>query len=123
MVTSKRSSLGNEGEQQVALYLQQQGFSIIERNYQKFFGEIDIIALREDLLVFVEVKTRRTAGKFDLAGLVLPSKQRKISLVAREYITRHNHIDKVCRFDVALVEGASDTAHITYIPEAFVSYE
>jgi len=114
----KRSELGKLGEDIVSAKLQKNGFTILNRNYKKQFGEIDIIAGKNDLLIFVEVKMRKNP-QFDLCYLVSPSKQKKISLVAKEYIARYNHIQKVCRFDVALIEGSKENHKLTYIPNAF----
>jgi len=110
--------LGNAGEDHVARELEQQGFTIEHRNYRKRYGEIDVIASKKDLLVFVEVKRRKKAY-FHLGELITWSKQRKIVMVAKEYIARYDHADKVCRFDVALIEG--DT--LTYLPNAFTEGE
>src|SRR3989304_3418392 len=50
--------LGRYGEELATKYLQKQGYKIIERNFQKRYGEIDIIARDSETLIFVEVKTR-----------------------------------------------------------------
>jgi len=110
----KRKKLGNQGEELVAKNLEQRGFTIQHRNYRKRYGEIDIIAQQDDLLVFVEVKWRKRAY-FDARQLVPWSKQKKIIMVAKEYIARYDHADSVCRFDVALIEGG----RLTYLPNAF----
>ena len=49
--------VGDEGENQACKYLQKQGYRILERNYLRKWGEIDIIAHKKDVLYFVEVKT------------------------------------------------------------------
>jgi len=111
----QRKRFGTEGEQLVAAELKKQGFVVEHKNYRKPYGEIDLIASKKDLLVFVEVK-RRTRAPFALGQLITPSKQKKIILVAQEYIARYNHEEKYCRFDVALLVGKK----ITYIPDAFM---
>jgi len=114
MTTDPRKALGDEGELMVARALERQGFTIQAKNYRKPFGEIDVIAKKNDLLIFVEVK-RRKKRSFDLSQLITLSKQRKIIMVAQEYIARHNHDSMYCRFDVALIDGQE----LTYIPDAF----
>ena len=109
-----RKKFGQEGEQLVAQTLEQKGFVIHHRNYRKMYGEIDLIASKNDLLIFVEVKRRKKAY-FDLGLLITWSKQKKIIMVAKEYIARYDHINKVCRFDVALIDGNN----LTYMPNAF----
>jgi len=113
-----RSKLGKAGEEIVAKNLEKQGFSILHKNYTKRYGEIDLIAIKDDLLVFVEVKMRKNP-LFDLGYLITKSKQQKISKVAKEYIARYNHNTKICRFDVALIEGTKYNYRLTYIPNAF----
>lgn len=102
----------------VAQHLARIGFSILERNYTKRYGEIDIIAQKKNLLVFVEVKMR-TDAYFDPAELITPEKQRKILLVAQEYIDHKTNGTLDCRFDVALVAYEQSEPHITYLTDAF----
>ncbi len=111
-----RNKLGAIGEQLVAEHLQKQGFTIVARNYRKMYGEIDLIATKGTLLVFVEVKTRRR-HTVDLAEVIVPSKQRKIVLTAKTFLAEHPYHQHDCRFDVALVE--TDSAQIQYMPSAF----
>lgn len=115
---NRRAQLGTYGEDLVSKKLEQDGFSIVDRNYRKQFGEIDIIATKPELIVFVEVKMRRRSY-FHLSELITYSKQQKIISVANYYLARYNHTDKVAQFDVALVEYKADEATITYIPNAF----
>jgi putative endonuclease len=113
-----RSHLGREAEQKTAHYLLQNGFSIIELNYRKKRGEIDIIASTHDLLVFVEVKMRQN-NYFDLSDVITSGKQRKIIAVAKEYIGRNGWQERSYRFDVALMHGTENNLELTYIQNAF----
>lgn len=115
-----RRSLGNQAEELVATYLQNQQFTILEKNYRRFYGEIDLIATKGDLLVFVEVKMR-SSHYFPLSDVITPLKQHKITLVAKDYIARHDIHDKVGQFDVALLEQQNNQLTLTYIPNAFTS--
>lgn len=113
-----RSQRGRGGEASVARYLTKQGFQVLALNYAKRFGEIDLIASKKSLVVFVEVKMR--SSTFDhFAELVMPSKQKKIIKVAKEFIMHHGFEDSVCRFDVAFVQGEGEGAIVTYIEDAF----
>ena len=114
----QRTQLGKEGEDRVARYLKDKGFYILEQNYRKPYGEVDIIACKGNLILFVEVKTRQKEYG-DIAEIILPSKQKKIITVAKTYIARHNHDTKTCRFDVAFVEGIAERTRINYIENAF----
>lgn len=109
---------GDSAEDFVAQELVKQGFTICERNYQKLYGEIDIIASKENLLVFVEVKLRLKDIEL-MYELITTKKQKKIALVARHYISCNTIIDKVCRFDVALLTVHEGQFVLDYIPHAF----
>lgn len=113
-----RTQLGKEAEEKVAQKLIENGFTILERNYRKKTGEIDLIASKYRLLVFVEVKMRQN-HYFDLSDVITSGKQRKIIMVAKEYIARLANQDCSYRFDVALLQGTSQGLELTYIPNAF----
>lgn len=124
MKTAQRILDGKRGEQAVATQLHQQGFTIVAHNYRRFYGEIDIIGHKKDLLIFVEVKTR-TNDHIDPAELIVPSKQHKIGLVAQEFMATHSDLyyNVTCRFDVALVSLDNNNTHIRYIENAFTLVE
>jgi len=121
-MATKQKERGNHGEEIVASELEKQGLIIVARNYRKQFGEIDLIATHKNLLVFVEVKLRLSNG-IDLAELIIPAKQRRIIATARAYLAEHEHENKMCRFDVALVDLSNHKPRITYIPDAFQEYD
>lgn len=110
--------VGKDAESYVAQALEKRGYRIITRNYTKPYGEIDLIAEKDDTIAFIEVKAR-TSIELDPATLITPAKQRKIGMVAREFIAHHAYTDKVCRFDVALLEKKESGYRVTYIPNAF----
>ena len=93
----QRSHLGSYGENVIADLIQKQGFTILARNYRRFNGEIDLIAMQDNLLVFIEVKTRQKRY-FDLSLVITPSKQRKIIAVAKNYMATHNHHASACSY-------------------------
>ena len=117
-----KQEIGQHGERLVIQFLQKKGFEIIDQNYRTRAGEIDLIACRSQLLLFIEVKMRQK-NYFELSQVITEKKQRKIVITAKNYLARHDHEDKVCRFDVALVEPSLDedntTPSITYIENAF----
>lgn len=116
-MTLSTKTTGNQGELAVVKKLRHDGFIILHQNYQIRQGEIDIIAQKDDLIVFVEVKTRKHQY-FSLSQVITPSKQRKIISTAKWFIAQNKIVDKVLRFDVALVtEGKIYT--IEYIQNAF----
>ena len=89
-----RSQLGREAEEKVAHNLIKDGFTNLSGITAKRHGEIDLIASKPVLLVFVEVKMRQH-NYFDLSDVITPSKQRKIIAVAKEYIGDGNKNDHI----------------------------
>jgi putative endonuclease len=95
---------GRDGEDEAADYLLNQGYSIVSRNYQTRYGELDCIA--EDpngTLVFVEVKSARTSAYGNPAFWVTRPKQMKIARLARQYLAEHGFTAQKCRFDVITI--------------------
>jgi len=118
-----RKEKGDHAEQLVCQYLLDNGFVIVARNYRKRYGEIDIIAKKNDLLVFVEVK-RRDTNQIDPSEIIVLNKQRKIISVAKEFLSTHTDtITCICRFDVALVGNENNNLQIRYIANAFTADE
>jgi putative endonuclease len=117
-----RIDKGKAGEILVAQHLQSQGYTILTQNYRKRFGEIDLIAQKDDILAFVEVKWRRNP-LIDSTELINLSKQKKIIYIAKEFLSKHNNLDVVCRFDVALVEENNNVIELRYIPNAFTTFD
>lgn len=74
-----KKQVGDYGENLVADLLRAKGYEIIARNYRKFFGEIDIVARNEELVAFVEVKTRKNKDFANPSEAVTFSKQAKLS--------------------------------------------
>ena len=117
-VYKNKRAFGALGERLVAQHLEQKGYTIVSQNYQKRYGEIDIIAQKKRELLFVEVKLRNTPY-FDSAQLITPAKQKKIITVAKDYIARYTDGTYNCRFDVALLDSTDKEPQITYLPNAF----
>ena len=110
--------LGNEGENIITTWLKQKKFTIISKNYRTRWGEVDIIAKKDDIISFVEVKTRLTRY-FPIASVVTKSKQKKLIRTAKTFIAKNNIIDKTFRFDIAVVVRQRNSFEIQYLPNAF----
>ena len=106
--------LGLFGGKQAEKFLKKLGYKIIENNSYSRFGEIDIIAKDNDVLVFVEVKKRKNTSFGGGAEYVTVSKQKKIIATANLFLQKHN-IDCDVRFDV--IEINDD--NINHIKNAF----
>lgn len=112
-------SLGDDAEQRVLSYLIAKGLRPVARNFRSRGGEIDLIMLDGDCLVFVEVRYRRSTAFTRPAFTVDHRKQRKIIRTAALFSARYrNYAKHVMRFDVVAVEGA-DTPVVKWIRDAF----
>lgn len=104
---------GTEQEIVAAQYLEKNGYVILEQNYRCRYGELDIVACKQEMLVIVEVKFRSGPGCGDPAEAVDARKQRKICRVTLDYLMRHPwYQEKPCRFDVICVYGDGEIKHI-----------
>ncbi len=112
-----RKTLGACGEEVARGYLRRQGFAIVAQNYRCRSGEIDIIARRGGVLVFVEVKTRRSCAYGPPQLSVTPFKQRQLSKAALTYLSQNKLLNAPARFDVIAVmlqeDGHCAVEHIT----------
>jgi len=110
---------GKRGEELAAAYLAEAGFRIVERNYRCSFGEIDIVAEEGKTLVFIEVKSRRTAAYGDPLLAVGFRKQQKISRISLQYLADRHLCHRPARFDVVGVTLQPAGHRIELIRNAF----
>ena len=106
---------GNYGENLVENYMKRNNYNIIGKNYRLGKKEIDIVALKEKVIVFVEVKLRNS--RFFGRGFeaLNRTKRKNIIQAAQAYILNHHYKDFNIRFDVASI----DEGKLTYIKDAF----
>ncbi len=97
------TALGPAGERAAARYLQQLGYRILARGHRQRLGEIDLIALDGNWLVFVEVKTWRCDAAGDPSEAVDRSKQEKLTRAALIYLKQRGLLDQPARFDVVSI--------------------
>lgn len=107
---------GIMGEQVAIEYLVKDGYRILGRNFSCKMGEIDIIALKDGVIVFVEVKSRNFFAHGSGLESVTPDKISKIVRTADLYLTCKRKTYADCRFDVILT---NDEEIIEHIPNAF----
>ncbi len=113
---SRNQSIGRWGEQAAAEYLREHGYEIVSQNVRTPYGEIDLIARKEDLTFFIEVKTRtsRSFGPPEIA--VGPRKQAHLVACAEHY-SQQNAIDH-WQIDVIAVEKRANGMQITHFANA-----
>lgn len=104
-------------ELQAQKYFKKKKYKIIDKNFLCKFGEIDIVAAKDDVLVFVEVKARKNTKYGYPREFVTLSKQRKIIKTAEYYLMKNNCYDIQCRFDVLEIIIEDDI--INHIENAF----
>lgn len=114
------NDLGVLGERLAARYLRQHGYTILARNYRFGRREIDLIVARDDLVAFVEVKTRAGAGYGHPLEAITAQKRREIERVARFWLHRQGQSDLACRFDaVAVIVRRDQAPIIEHLPDAW----
>lgn len=118
-MNNKQNLSGPRGEEAAAQYLKEHGYKILECNYRVSGSEVDIIALKDDSVCFVEVKTRES----DDCGLpeefVNYYKRRKIIRAAKIYMADQNYEDFFTRFDIISVMAKPVGTEINHITHAF----
>lgn len=128
-------NLGRLGEQLAEEYLCKAGFTVLCKNYRahmsdldepskpgkpgRLIGEIDLVARRGSMLVFVEVKTRSSQRFGAPAEAVTRVKQQKLRAAAQTYLIEQPGKYQSMRFDVVEVLIMNGQAYIHHIPEAF----
>ena len=115
---AQHNQLGKKGEALAATYLSQKGYEIIEQNWRNAKDEIDIIAIHDNFLVIVEVKTRSTDYFGDPSEAVNDMKQSFLIRAAEEYIIE-KEIDLEVRFDIISIILTSSQHRIHHIEDAF----
>lgn len=95
---------GRFGEDFACVFLQKKGYKIIERNFRSKFGEIDIITIKYNVIVFVEVKARWNLNYGYPEEAVTPSKLWKIKKTAEYYLMLHPEIKNSIRLEVLSIQ-------------------
>ncbi|MEK6684541.1 MAG: YraN family protein [Nitrospirota bacterium] len=119
-MTLETRAFGKQGEAEAVRFLQRRGYRIMDRNVRLRRGEIDLIAYDGDVLVFIEVKARRSIRFGGTSWAVDLRKQERLSRLAVQYLARQRLRDCLCRFDLVLIqEAAGRRVEIELIQNAF----
>jgi putative endonuclease len=105
---------GQAAEAYAAEFLRRQGLRLLEKNYRCRMGEIDLIMDDAGVLVFVEVRLRRSENFGGAAASITPHKQRKLIHAAQHYLQQQAR-QPACRFDAILLDGA----RVEWVRDAF----
>jgi putative endonuclease len=116
---STRRRFGQRGEELALKHLKKEGYKILEKNFKSPIGEIDIVAREGRTIVFVEVKARSSDDFGAAKWAVDVKKQRKLSLLALDYLKRKYLLEQSARFDVVAIDGVPGQETIELIRNAF----
>ena len=114
-MTDARRTLGAEGERRAARWYEARGYIVLARNWRVREGELDLVVGKGRAVVFVEVKTRRTAAFGSPAEAVTPAKQVRIRKLAMRWLAEADLGPRELRFDVVSILGED----LEVIPAAF----
>lgn len=113
--------LGQRGERYAAKWLRRHNYKIVAGGNRTRYGEIDLVAIDGETIVFVEVKTRRSHEIGDAAAAVNSEKQRRIIRSALAFLKEHRLLEYAVRFDVVAIVWPEDAARpqLEHIKNAF----
>ena len=118
MALDPRRTLGDAGEEAVARWYAAAGYEVVDRNWRCREGELDLVLARDTVLVFCEVKTRRTTAFGTPAEAVTFTKQRRLRTLAMRWLDAHpERRARTLRFDVAAVLAARDAPPVIEVIE------
>jgi putative endonuclease len=117
LVTFERLALGRAVEERAAGWYRQRGFEVVDRNWRCAEGEVDLVAVRrrDRMVVFCEVKARRSCRFGSAAEAVGPAKQERLRRIAAQWLLEHGTRRVAIRFDVA----AWDAGRFEVVEAAF----
>ena len=100
-----RKSVGKQGEEKACEYLSEKGFRILNRNWRTKKGEIDIIAEKDEQIIFVEVKALPSGSLETLAHELDKRKQKRITETAKRFLAiNRKYNNRIVRFDVVVID-------------------
>lgn len=110
-------------EERACTELQRAGLKLLARNYTTRYGELDLVMLDRDTVVFVEVRHRFRASHGGAVNSVTASKRERLIATAQLWLASHpGHAHRNCRFDVICYDGSTDNAHMTHWRGAFDAF-
>jgi putative endonuclease len=115
---AEHNELGKKGEELACLHLKKNGYKILHMNWRHLHDEVDIIAEKENILVFVEVKTRSSNYFGEPYIFVNKKKQNFLIRAANSYFDKYD-VDMEGRFDVISIIISADKHRIDHIERAF----
>jgi len=118
---AQHNELGKKGEQIAVDFLIDNNYEIIERNYRFDKAEVDIIALKNNMLAIIEVKTRSTIDFGNPQDFVKPKQIKNLVKAVDEYVTE-NDLDLEVRFDIIAIVKEKKEFKIEHLENAFYHF-
>jgi len=116
----KTQEIGNQGESIAQDYLIQKGYLIVDTNWSTRFGELDIIAQKSELYIFIEVKTRHSKNTESAFASITPAKREKMIKAVYQYIHDKNLDDIIWRIDaIGIALHRDQSPIIDHVEDAF----
>ena len=117
------NDFGAKAEQLAAEYLDKKGYKILATNYRNSYGEIDIIASSDDLIIIIEVKARGTNLFMEPQDAVNRKKIKSLIATADTFMKERN-LDKEVRFDIiSILPDQQGKLQITHLQDAFQIFD
>ncbi len=118
---AQHNELGKKGEQLAVDFLLKEGYEILDRNYRFDKAEVDIIALKDNILAIVEVKTRSTKDFGNPQDFVKPKQIKNLVKAVDEYVNE-NDLELEVRFDIIAIVKEKKGFKIEYLENAFYHF-
>lgn len=120
MIIKTANQSGKHAEEIAATYLANQGITILDKNFRCRFGEIDLIGLDKQCLVFIEVRYRKNEKHMAVIETIDKHKCRKLVITSEYYLNKHPIYRKsACRYDFIGITGELEMPGIEWIKNAF----
>lgn len=115
------NDFGKRGEKAAAAFLEQRGYTLLERNYRYLKAEVDLVARKGDVLAFVEVKSRKSDDYGPVAETVTAKKIKLMVMAADHYVVERD-LDVEVRFDIVTVTENHGRLELEHLKSAFFHF-
>ena len=126
MTQTKAQALGALGERIAERWLRRDGWQVVDRRWRSGRRDLDLVAIRDNVVAFVEVKTRRSSWSGEPVEAVNWRKQRELTRSAQTWIDRRGlmiaPVEAVYRFDVVGIVATRDRVGVRHIASAFPAF-
>jgi putative endonuclease len=120
MIFKTTTQSGKRAEKIALNFLTKQGIKIVSQNFHSRFGEIDLIGLDKQILIFVEVRYRKNEHFLSAVETIDKHKCKKIVITSEYYLNQHKKYQSyLCRYDVITITGNLNKPVIEWIKNAF----